>query len=127
MLSSTSCYVGTKLGFIISFTLNFLLDLLEEVEVDGLFPSLVGFSDDGFRSAVVVVVLVGDLVGDFIGDFVGDLVEDFVGDLVGDFIGDLVEDFSGSVFVRGVGSFVREGRGVCVGDTDEDLGGEGLG
>ena len=45
----------------ISFTLNFLLDLLEEVEVNGLFPSLVGFSDEGFGSAKVVSVLDRDL------------------------------------------------------------------
>ena len=74
------------------------LDLLEGVEVDGLFPSLVGFSDEGFGLMMVVSVLVGDLVG----------------------------DFPGSVSIGGVGSFVREGGGVSVGDTDEDLGGEEL-
>ena len=52
LLSSTSCSVSTKSGFTISFNLNFLLlgffDLLEGVEVDGLFPSFVGFLDEGF-------------------------------------------------------------------------------
>ena len=90
---------------------SFVTDLLEGVEIDGLFPSLVGFSDEGFGSTVVVSVLVGDLVGDFVGDFVGDSVR----------------DFSWSVSVGGVGSFVGEGGGVCVIDTDGDLGGEELG
>jgi hypothetical protein len=95
----------------ISFTLNFLFFLLEEVEDDGVFPSLVVFLDEGFGLGVVVLVLDGDLVGDFMKDF----------------IGDLVEDFSRSISIGGVGSFVRDGGGVCVSDTDEDLGGEGLG
>ena len=119
LLSSASCFFGTKSGFMISFTLNFLFNLLEEVEVDGLFPSLVGLLDEGIWSALVVSVLVEDLVGD--------LVRDFVRDLVGDFVGDFVEDFSGSISVEGVGSFVGDRGGVCVGDIDEDLGGEGLG
>ena len=50
-----------------------------------------------------------------------------VGNLVGDFVGDLVKDFSGSISVRGVGSFVEDGGEVRVGDTNRDLGGEGLG
>lgn len=84
--------------------MNFLLALLEEVEVDRLFPFDVGLSDEGFGSVVVVSILVEDLVG----DFVGDLVEVFVGDFDRDFGGDLVEDFLGSIFVKGVGSFVRD-------------------
>ena len=77
MLSSASCSIDTKSSFTISFTLNFLLDLLEEVEVDELFPSLVGFLDEEFGSTVVVSVLVRDLVRDLVEDLVGDLVEDF--------------------------------------------------
>ena len=84
--------------------MNFLLALPEEVEVNGLFPSVVGLSDEGFGSVVVVLVLDRDLVGDFVGDLVRDLI--------GDFVGDLVEDFSGSIFVGGVGSFVGDGGGV---------------
>ena len=103
--------------------MNFLLDLLEEVEIDRLFPSFMVFSDEQFRSAVVVSVLVGDLVG----DIVRDLVRDFVRDLVGDLVGDLVKDLLGSISVGGVDSFVKDRGGVCVGDTNEDLGGEGLG
>ena len=81
----------------ISFTLNFLLPFLEDVEVDGIFPSDVGLSDEGFRLVVAVLVLVKDLVGDFVGEvvrvFIGDFVEEVVGVFVGDFVGEVVEDF----------------------------------
>lgn len=151
MLSSTNCSVGTKLVFAISFTLNFILPLLADVEVDGLFFVDVGLSNLGFGLVVVVSVLVEDFVGDFIGEvvgvftgdfigsvvgvFVGDLVGevvgvfvgDVIGEMVGDFAGDFVEDFLGFVFIEGLGSLVRDGGGVWVSDTDGDLGGEGVG
>lgn len=115
----------------ISFTLNFILPLLEDVEVDGIFPSVVGLLDEGFRSVVVVSVLVRDLVGDFVGELVEVFIGDFVGDVVGVFVGyfirDFVDDFSRSISIRGLGSFVGDEGGVWVGDTDGDLGGEGLG
>ena len=81
MPSSTSWYVDTKSGFTISFILNFLLlgffDLLEGVEVNGVFPSFVGVSNEEFGSLVVFSVVVGSL-----GDGVL-LVRVLVGDLVG--------------------------------------------
>ena len=92
--------------------MNFLLALLEGIEVDGLFPSIVGMSDEGFGSVAIVSVLVQDLAGDFVGDLVGVFIRGFVGDFDGDFGGDLVKDFSGSISVGGVGSFVRDGGGV---------------
>ena len=39
----------------------------------------------------------------------------------------LVGDFSGSVSIGGFGSFIREEGGVCVGETDGDLGGADAG
>ena len=96
----------------ISFTFNFLLALLEDVEVDGVFPSVVGLSDEGFRSVVVVLVLVRDLVGDFVKQlvrvFIGDFVREVVRVFVGNFVGDFVDDFSGSISVGGLGSFIGD-------------------
>ena len=135
----------------ISFTLNFLLPLLEGVEVDGIFFVNLGLSTKGFGSVVVVSVLVRDFVGDFVrevvGVFIGDFVElevkvfvgdligevvrvfvgDVVGSVVGDFAGDFVGDFSWSVSVGGLGSLVGDGVGVWAGDIDGDIGGEGIG
>lgn len=126
LLGSAGCSIGTKSSFTISFSLNFLLlgifDFLEGVEVDGIFPSLVGFLDEGFRSTVGFSIIVGSL-GD--GVFLARvLVGDLVRDLVGDLVGDLVREFLGSVSMGGLGSFVREGGGVCISDTDRYLGGE---
>ena len=50
--------------------------------------------------------------------------------VVVEFLGDgvlLGRDFSGVVSVRGFGSFIRDGGGVCVGETDGDLGGDVIG
>ena len=104
MLSSASCSVGTKSGFTISFTLNFLLSFLEEVKVDEIFPLVVGLSDEGFGSVVVVSALVRDLVGDLVGDLVRVFLRDF--------LRDLVKDFSGSISIGQMGSFVEDGGGV---------------
>ena len=147
MLISANCSVGTKLGFAISFNLNFLFPLLEGVEVDGLFFVEVGLSNGGFGLVVVASVLASDFVGDFVVEvvgvflgefvrlvvkvFVGDLVREVVGVFVGDviravvggFAGDFVEDFPGSTSVGGLGFLVGEGGG----DIDGDLGGEGVG
>ena len=135
-----------KSDFAISFTLNFLFPLPEGIKINGLFFDKVGLSDE-----VVVSVLVGDFVGDFVGEVVGVFLGDFIGSVVGVFVGDLVgkvarvfvgdvigavvegfasdfvRDFSKFVPVRGLGSLVRDGGGVWVGDIDGDLGGEGVG
>ena len=71
-----------KLVFTISFTLNFLLPLLEGVKVDGLFFVDVGLSNKGFGLVVVVSVLVEDFVGDFVGEAVGVFNGDFIGSVI---------------------------------------------
>ena len=68
--------------------------------VDGVFSSSEVFSVKGFWSSAGVLVFV---------DFLGD------------------GDFFSVVFVRGFGSFIRDGGGACVGETDEDLGGDVVG
>ena len=75
LLSSASWSIGTKLGFIISFKLNFFLsgffDLVDGVEVDGVFSSVVVFPNEGFWLSVGFSVVVGSL-GDgviLVGDF----------------------------------------------------------
>lgn len=75
----------------------------------GFSLSVVVFSDEGFGSSTGFSVVVSSL-GD--GVFL---------------VRVLVRHFSGSVFVGGLGSFMRQGGGVCVSETDEDLGGNEVG
>ena len=48
-------------------------------------------------------------------------------DFIRDLVKDLVGDFLGSVSIGGLGSFVEEGGGVCISDTDGDFNGEEIG
>ena len=90
----------------ISLSLNFFLsdffDLVDGVEVDGVFSSGEVFSVEGFWSSAEFLVIV---------DFLGDGVF-------------LVEDFFGTISIGGVGSFIGDSGGVCVGDMGADVTGE---
>ena len=52
LLSSANWAIGTKSGLTISFNLNFFLssffNLVDGVEVDGVFSLVLVFSDEGF-------------------------------------------------------------------------------
>ena len=104
LLSFSNWAIGTKLGLTIYFSLNFFLFgffyLVDGVEVDGVFSLGMFFS--GLWSLAWFLVVVG-----FLGD--------------GVFLGG---DFSNVVSVRGFGSFIRDGGGVCVGDLGGDMLGE---
>lgn len=73
--------------------------------VDGVFSLSEVFSVEGIWSSTGILIVV-DILGD--GAFLG-------------------KDFSGVVSIGGVGSFVEDDGGVCVNETDEDLGGDVIG
>ena len=104
LLSSANWVVDTKLGLTTSFSLNFFLSSFFDL-VDGVFSSGEVFSIQGFWSLAGVLVIV---------KFLDD----------GVFLGG---DFSDVVSIRGFGSLVGDGGGVCIEEIDEDLGGDVVG
>ena len=80
--------------------MSYFFNLVDGVEDNKVFSSVVLF--EGFWLSMVVSVIIG-----FLGD--------------GVFLGG---HFSSVVSVKGFGSFVEDGGGVCISETDGDLGGD---